>query len=883
MSHAHRNHERCACGSSLSNYAGAAARPFVLAGTKRVYERSRPFSIRHINLDLTLLIETKSIVGIVEIDVERVDPTATELSLDAVGFEIDSVSMVSQGESNKRGGPPSFRRADYVYDGKTLSMRLALAVESAKIRVAYRATPRRGLYFLEPDEHVPDRPRQVWSQFQDEDARYVLPCHDKPHIKQTTEIRVKAPPGFYVLSNGDLTSSPKEQKSGLFHWKMTEPHPSYLMTIVAGELARIDDDVDGLPISYLVPKGREEDGKRTFARTPDMIRNFSRLTGVPYPWTKYAQVVVSDFIFGGMENTSATTMYEHILLDARAAIDITSDDLIAHELAHQWFGDLVTCRDWSHAWLNEGFATFMEHIDRESHHGKDEYELGVLGDMEAYVGEASGRYRRPIVCQDYEAPIDIFDRHLYEKGACVLHLLRRELGDGVFWRGIHAYLTRHAKGVVETRDLMRALEEVSGRSLEQFFEQWVLRPGHPELDVKVECDGNTTTIVVKQTQDRTPIREGTVETSVPLFALDLAFDVVVGSTVIREVRRVDQASHTFVIRTAERPKMIVVDPDLLVLGSVKAEVPADLLRNQIATAPSARGRLLAARALAHQDDPASTKALASTLANDDEYWGVRAEAASSLGELRSNEAFEILAKAVSTEHAKVRRAVVAALGKFKTSKSAEILKKIALRDASYLVEAEAARALGTTRQAAAFETLIDVLDRPSWADVVRAGAIDGLASLRDERAIPHVLARTRYGVSVRGRRAAVLALPKLGSDRRTRETLEELLESADPYLRVDVARALVDLADPKSRGVLHKQLDRELDGRVRRRLREALREIGSAGKQGTEKLRDELEALRTEHLELKARLAKLEELSKPPTKKEESAKPNGDKRHRASK
>ena len=160
---------------------------------------------------------------------------------------------------------------------------------------------------------------------------------------------------------------------------------------------------------------------------------------------------MNDFIFGGMENTTATTMYEHILLDERAALDITSDDLIAHELAHQWFGDLVTCRDWSHAWLNEGFATFMEHIDRESHLGRDEYDYGLKGDMEAYLGEARGRYRRPIVCQDYDAPIDIFDRHLYEKGACVLHMLRRELGDALFFGGVRAYLVRHQKGSVARR------------------------------------------------------------------------------------------------------------------------------------------------------------------------------------------------------------------------------------------------------------------------------------------------------------------------------------------------------------------------------------------------------------------------------------------------
>jgi aminopeptidase N len=243
---------------------------------------------------------------------------------------------------------------------------------------------------------------------------------------------------------------------------------------------------------------------------------------------------------------------------------------------------------------------------------------------------------------------------------------------------------------------------------------------------------------------------------------------------------------------------------------------------------------------------------------------VRAEAAAALGNLRSEEAFAALEASAGAAHPKARRAVMHALGGFKTSKAAELLKKAALRDASYLVEAEAARALGATKQGTGFDTLVDILDRPSWADVIRAGAIDGLANLRDERAVPHVVARTRYGVSTRGRRAAIVALPKLAGDRKARETLEDMLESADPYLRVDVVRALGDLGDAKARGALHRQLDRDLDGRVRRRIREVLRDLGGAAKKDTDRLRDELEALRAEHAELKARVGKLESIVSPP-------------------
>jgi aminopeptidase N len=864
MTFEHRHHARCACGSSLSSFAESGARPFVLAGTKRVYERPRPFAIRHIALDLELFVEKKAFSGTATLELARVDPGATEIALDAVGFELSSVEL------RDAAAKQAFAPAAYVYDGETLRVTIPAGVDTAELRVTYGATPRRGMYFLAPDERVAERPRQVWTQCQDEDARFIFPCHDKPHVKQTTELKVKVPAGWYALSNGDLL----HEGSDVFHWKMTEPHPSYLFTLVAGEFARIDDESDGLPLSYLVPKGREADGRRTFARTPEMIRRFGALLGVKYPWSRYAQVVVSDFIFGGMENTTATTMYEHILLDERAAIDVTSDDLIAHELAHQWFGDLVTCRDWSHAWLNEGFATFMEHVDREGHLGRDEYDHGVKGDMESYFGEARGRYRRAIVCQDYEAPIDIFDRHLYEKGACVLHMLRRELGDALFFQGVKAYLERHAKGVVETRDLRRALEDVSGRSLERFFEQWLYRPGHPELDVKIEHDGEVTTVTVKQTQPTGTSQSlaapgGSPDTATPLFAFDLALDLRLGDETRREVRRVDQASQSFAFRVPGRPRFVVVDPELAVLAELKIEAPADMLRAQLTGAPTARGRALAAAGLGRLDDPPSIKALAASLADDKEFWGVRAEAAATLGSLRSDEAFVALDASAGVAHPKVRRAVMHALGGFKTAKAAELLQRSALRDASYLVEAEAARALGATKQASGFDTLVDILDRPSWSDVIRAGAIDGLANLRDERAVPHVIARTRYGVSTRGRRAAILALPKLAGDRKARETLEDMLESADPYLRVDVVRALGDLGDAKARGALHRQLDRDLDGRVRRRIREVLRDLGGAGKKDADRLREELDALRTEHAELKSRLGKLESIVSPPAVKPE--------------
>jgi aminopeptidase N len=840
----HRLHARCGCASLGSfEHTAASARPFALPSTSRHFERDRPFAIEHLALDVTLDVQGKGIRAKAALDVVRVDPAADELALDAVAFDVRDVLVDSK--------PVVWR-----YDGKAIRVAIEPGRQKARVAVTYHATPRRGLYFLEPDEHYPTRPRQVWSQCQEEDARHWFPCHDSPHLKMTTELVAHVPNGWYALSNGALVSSDKPKGADFtYHWKMSEPHSSYLVTLAAGEFAEIADKVQvgdrDVPITYLVPRGREEDGRRTFGRTPEMVKHFGEVTGVPYPWNKYAQVVVSDFIFGGMENTTATTMYEHILLDERAAVDVSSDDLVAHELAHQWFGDYVTCRAWYEGWLNEGFATFFEHVWREKHLGRDEYDFGLKVDLEGYVAEAHGRYRRPVVCQDYDAPLDLFDRHLYEKGALVLHAQRVELGDALFWRGVRSYLARNARGVVETRDLQRALEEVSGRGLGRLFEQWLYKPGHPELEVELSWEKGALTLATKQTQAATD--------GVPAcFELQLALDLGdADGRVVRRLVRMTEKQQTFALAAPGRPAFVVIDPEARVVGEVRPKVPGDMLREQLAKAPTARGRWLAAQAMAKLDDPLTIAALARTLADEREFWGVRAESASALGKVRARECFDALKNARQTAHPKVRRAVVEALGNFRTTESMEAIKPVALRDDSYLVESEAARALGRTRQVAAFDVLVDLLERPSWFDVVRAGAIDGLAALRDDRAVPHLTSRVRYGHPPRARRAATMAIPKLASDRKAREAIEQLLEDGDPLLRIDAVRALGELGDAKARPALRDRLETDLDARVRRRIREVMRDLGEP-RRASDQLREELDKLQTEHAELKARLAKLE-------------------------
>ena len=853
----------------------AARRSFPFSTTTRKYERDRPFAIEHITLDLTLDTSSKAIQGEARLRCRRIDAMATLIQLDAIAFDILRVELVEW--VSKR----TFM-VTHFYDDAVLSIELPIALQEFEIVVSYRAHPKRGLYFLEPDEHVRDRPRQVWSQCQDEDARYWFPCHDKPHIRQTTELRVRVPPTWFALSNGDLMEQKIEGNQALFHWRQNQPHASYLVTLVAGEFIELKGELTSraktaVPLTYYIPKNREDDGIRAFGYTADMIALFERCLGVSYPWSKYAQVVVSDFIFGGMENTSATTMFESILLDERAILDVDMNGLVAHELAHQWFGNLVTCRDWSEGWLNEGWATYMELIWKEQGTepgaGRDEYDYALKGEFDIYQQEDLGRYRRPIVCKDYDTPGDLFDRHLYQKGGLVLHALRCKLGDAAFWSAVSTYLQRYAGSIVETRDFQRILEEASGKSLDRFFDLYVYGAGHPDFEIIVEyhvASSSTAAHVLISVHQNQKIDEST-----KLYEGPLVFDFSVGGVLKRDVVHVRSMHDSFVIFTSKRPDFIVIDPDAQLIATIESKVPADLLRSQLKLGPTARARWLAAVALAKRDDDKTVEALAQALMRTDEFWGVRVESAEALGEIRNELSFNVLQKAASIQHPKVRRAVVHALGKFKTSAAAETLKPIAFADESYLVQAEAARSLGATRQVDSLDALVEILDRNSWADVVRSGAAEGLANLRDERAVPHLRKHTSYGYPSSGRRASMMALTKIDPSQKTRELLEERLDDRDVFVRTTAVRALEALGDVKARSALQTRLEREDSASVRRRIREALRDLTAEHETEFKRLNEEIERMREETHSLRARLTKLEALkTKASLPKSALSKPN---------
>ncbi|NES24905.1 MAG: M1 family metallopeptidase, partial [Symploca sp. SIO3E6] len=424
---------------------------FELPGARPHYNPDRPGQVKHIFLDLALDIPHQSFQGTCTITLEAIRNDIDHLLLDAVNLNITSVEV--------DGTPQPFN-----YDSQQLQIQLQTPTEAGqeiKIAIAYGVEqPQRGLYFIGPQQYYPHKPTQVWTQGEDEDSRFWFPCFDYPGQLATSEIRVKVPKPLLAISNGELISTTEEGDEKIYHWLQQQVHPTYLMTLAVGDFAEIQDKWQDKPVTYYVEKGREADAHRSMGKTPQMMEFLSEKFGYSYPYPKYAQVCVDDFIFGGMENTSTTLLTDRCLLDERASIDNQrTESLVVHELAHQWFGDLVVIKHWSHAWIKEGMASYTEVFWTEQEYSKDDAAYYLLNEARSYLSEDSSRYRRPMVTHVYREAIELYDRHLYEKGACVYHMIRAELGDELFWRAIQTFVQDHAHQTVETIDLLRAIEK----------------------------------------------------------------------------------------------------------------------------------------------------------------------------------------------------------------------------------------------------------------------------------------------------------------------------------------------------------------------------------------------------------------------------------------
>ncbi|HEU5367871.1 MAG TPA: M1 family aminopeptidase, partial [Ktedonobacterales bacterium] len=622
---------------------------------------------------------------------------------------------------------------------------------------------------------------------------------------------------------------------------------------------------------------READARAMMGKTPDMLGFFSERFGIRYPYEKYAQVVCEIYT-GAMENTSATTHSFSLLPDARAALDADFPKLVvAHELVHQWFGDLLTCRDWSHIWLNESFATYFEACYTQRDDGEDVFRHELRDNLHSYLASP---YKRPIVYNVYHSDgHEVFDRHAYEKGSLVLHMLRFVLGEQAFWRAIQHYTQTNRGREVITADLERAIEETTGRSMARFFEQWVYRAGHPEFEVSYTWDGehHLASLTVRQTQkidEHHPCFVTPVEIAFTLPASDDAGDSETTTATFRV--QLEESQQRFSFPLPRQPLAARFDQGGWILKTLKFERPAELLRYQLTHDADVLGRIEAAEELGKLGDPKSVDALAAALL-DDPFWGVRAEVAATLGNLRSGRALDaLLAGLARAENPRARRAIVEALGSFRAPEQPELAERAAATltpllkegDPSYFVEAAAARALGQTRTGGAFDALVAASDRPSWNEVIREGVFQGLAALGDPRAAPVLVGWLDRAKPIQARAAAARALGALANDHRLdsgearQQIVQGLIGALDdpwPPVRVSAARALGSMRESSALGTLDQMAGRELDGMLIRAARQAARDIREGKKPADEvrQLRNDFDAMKEENRKLRERLEAL--------------------------
>jgi aminopeptidase N len=733
------------------------------------YARTRDYDLQHSRIALRFDLEQKKVLGDVTHSLSILRDGTSKISFDSVGLTIQSVTV------NKAA-------AKFETTADKLIVPLpaaAKAGEKFEIAIRYEGKPTKGLYFILPDKDYPDRPKQIWTQGESEDTRYYLPTYDYPNDRLTTDTVITVPASWITVSNGKLISVTDAGK-GLktWTWKESVPSSTYLITVVAGEFDEVKDSWRGMPVTYYAPKGRGDRLPVNYSRTPAMIDLFSKKLGVDYPWEKYAQAMVDDFVAGGMENSSATTNTSSSLNHAKIAAELTTneDGLISHELGHQWFGDLVTCKDWGDIWLNEGFATYMNYVWIEAHYPKDQSEYERWSNARGWFEEGN-LYTKPIVRHDFDDSSE-FDSNAYTKGGWVLYMLRHQLGEDAFYRGLKHYLEVNRGKNVVTADLSKAMEEATHTNVDQFFSQWLYGAGAPKFELSYTYDNekHQVALTVKQTQK--------VEGRVGIFSVPVDVEITTATGPKLYPITVTKANQIFTFPSDSAPVLVLFDKGGHVLKSAEFHKEKKEWLYQLKNAADFSDRADAAVALGKiKGDEEAVAALGETLRND-KAWGVRATAAETLGQLGGASASKQLLEALNTANEPwVRNRLVTALGNFKDDAAvAAKLEAIAKEDNSYRARSSALQALGKLKAPNAFAALEAAAASDSPDDYLRVAALRSFGSLGDDKAVPLLQQWSAVGKPIESRTAAINSLARLQKDNKdiTKQISAYLMEPRFP-------------------------------------------------------------------------------------------------------
>ncbi len=729
------------------------------------YRPDRTVDFKHLKLEIKVFMDEKRIEGTAHYSFQPLHDEVTQLHLDAEEMEIKNI-QTSSGQEIK------WNHAD---NALHISFPSALPLDQeTDISIQYAASPVEGMYFTDSQHVAPQNPDQLYTLVEPYWSARWYPCGDYPNDRMVTEMVVTVPKEFVTLSNGLLIESTESGKWRTDHWKQEIPHVVYLVSLVVGKFDVVEDTWHGIPVQYYVERGKAKDARPSMGKTPEMLECFSNYYGFPYPYEKYAQVAVRYFRAGGMEHTTATTLHEFSVIDEEARLDIDSDWLIAHELAHQWFGDYVTCESWPELWLNEGFATYSECIWGKHVGGEDLYLEHLWEDMKSYIN-SSRRYTRPIVTNRFEDPDEMFDSHSYPKAGCVLHMLRDQIGDDLFRKCLSNYLKQCGPGLVDTNDFHEVVTQTTGKSMDRFFEQWIFRPGHPKIKVNHEWlpDKNQVKISFKQTQK--------MEKGAPPFAFPLDVEIYSSTDSFRKTFPIKNMEETLLISCSEAPKCVFIDPAIRVLMEVDHELSEDMLLYALQNGSTVIVKMKAIQALAGKTSDRVTEALNQAL-HADHFWRIQQEAAAALGKIHFGKARQALIDASAHPHPKVRRTVISSLGKYYKDKQInEILIERFKNDESIRVIAEAARSLARNRADNVYTTLRSGLNRKSHRDTIRKAVLNALVDLEEPKVYSALVKFSKNPYPRDLRTTAIRGVGELGEkiERHQEETLDLLIRYLD--------------------------------------------------------------------------------------------------------
>ena len=827
-------------------------------GNGRKYAPDREIDVAHVKLELDPDFDARSLAGIATLTFSPIAKPLTELRLDAVDLRVEDITSTAEIET-------------WTVGNREITISFVEPIPAGaetRVTVTYDAEPREnGWYFRTEAMGYPEGDDHFWTQGEPEKHRHWFPGYDYPNERFTSEVICRVPKGMTVLSNGRLVEEREEGENIVFHWHQEEEHVNYLISVVGGYFDRLDGEYGDLPLAFLTPPSEFAVAANSFRDTADILRFLEGEIGVEFPWAKYYNVCVTDFVAGGMENTSVTTLTTGTLFSEETENLRTTRHLDAHEVTHQWFGDLLTCKDWSHLWLNEGFATYYTHLYEEDFADTDTMRYRLLRDAD---GILSNQDEKPIVYREYSDPFEQFDYRAYPKGSWVLHMLRSQLGPELFRECVKTYVEKHRNRSVVTHDLIEVFEEVSGRSFDEFFDQWVYHGGEPVLKIGYAWDQKRKQVKLSIAQTQK------LSERVLLFDFPLPIRITDEKGEVHDFTvRVHEASEDFFFSLPEKPKIVRIDPDLTVLAKVEFTPPNPLLFAQLANPDDMLGRLFAVRALGGKKDARSREAMAKVL-QEDPFYGVRIEAAKALAKTHTPEALAILSESVDQDDARVRQEVVRSLGKFYRESALARLKEIAAAEKNPDIVATALGSLGKFPKDAARPALVAALDRESYRHRISSAAIGALKQQADPEVVPVVKAHLeaeedRFPSRDFGRALGSLAALARYQDRdereETRQFIAGFLEHPKAFIRRDAIHALGALEDPRSLAALQSFVAAADQESLEYRAAEsAIEKLNGEKKQA-----DEVRDLRKELLDLQKEFGALKKKLETEEKQEEAA------------